>query len=87
MRRGGDRVSHVQKASREKVAVIDPEMQERIEEDLVAVLAEEKDNIAISLGIPPQWAGEWTPEEAQRIVDEVDRKYRDAFTSVRVGSD
>ena len=42
-----------------------------------------KDDIAVSLGIHPKTEGEWTGEEAARIVAESDRLYRASIISVR----
>ena len=47
-----------------------------VEEALADVLRFEKDDIAASLGIKPEEDGDWTHDEAVRIIEECDRLYR-----------
>jgi hypothetical protein len=57
-----------------------PEQEEEVERQLAESLAENMDDIAAELGIHPQWRdgfGEWTAEEAARIIEESDRQSRD----------
>lgn len=57
-----------------------PEQEERVEELLAEALASNMDDIAAELGIHPQWSdgfGEWTAEEAMRIIEESDRRSRE----------
>ena len=55
-----------------------------VEERLGDMLHWKKDDIAVSLGIHPKTEGEWTGEEAARIVAESDRLYRASIISVLV---
>ena len=55
-----------------------------VEERLGDMLHWKKDDIAVSLGIHPKTEGEWTGEEAARIVAECDRLYRASIISVLV---
>lgn len=50
---------------------------ERVEAKLAEILHDEKDEIAVSLGLPTQDVREWTDEEAARIIAECDLQWRD----------
>ena len=40
------------------------------------VLRDEGDEIAISFGIPPRWARDWTDEEIETVWAEVERRWK-----------
>jgi hypothetical protein len=56
---------------------MDPAFEARVEARLAEILHNEKDDIALSLGLPTQDVREWTDEEAQLIIAECDRQWRD----------
>ena len=57
-----------------------PELEEMIEARLAEILHDDKDEIALSLGLPTQDVREWTDEEAARIIAECDFQWRDCVT-------
>ena len=65
---------------------ITPEQQAMIEEAIADKLRDEKDEIAASLGIHPEAEGEWTRDEAIRIINECDSIWRASITDLILSS-
>ena len=54
-----------------------PEQEAAVEARLAEILHDEKDEIALSLGLPTQDVREWTDDEVKLIIAECDRQWRD----------
>ena len=70
--------------------VLMPEQEEEVERQLAEILLDNMDDIAAELGIHPQWQdgfGEWTDDEACRIIAECDEQWRDSVVEWVLTSD
>jgi hypothetical protein len=58
-----------------------PDQQEVVEENLTEKFVSEQDNVAATLGLQRQPNGQWSDEDADRIVAEIDRIWRPRFVN------